>query len=480
MDKLWRSRLVRLFLALVIIGIVTCLGLIQADVYGLVKASRCPECGQIYMEDTGFCGKDGKSLAEVDVEMVCPDCGEKGQSGEKFCRRHGKSLIPQLPEVTEGIPEGLTEEQAKELAKKFIEKGDKLREEAQFEEALEEYKKAEKAYPNLPNLQYSLGGVYWQLGNKKEALRHLDKCLGLIPPNHKEREGIERYVASLEKAEIGLKPWEKEKRSQEREEERARVMKEALEKNRAKWTEMVPIPAGNFTMGADPYETMSQNARVEETPQREVYLDAYYIDKYEVTNALYWEFLDYIKRTGDHSKCCPDEPKNKDHYPEKWYEDRYFDHPDYAVIRVDWYDAYAFAAWAGKRLPTEAEWEKAARGTDGRRFPWGDVFSASRVNWGAAGSLSVGSYEAGNSVYGCNDMAGGVMEWCSDWFDRYYYKTSPNSNPKGPEAPTGTRAMRGGSLFANTVYLLRCSKRSMGKPDERNKAVGFRCAADAK
>ncbi|HHT9132591.1 MAG TPA: tetratricopeptide repeat protein, partial [Candidatus Tripitaka californicus] len=236
----------RLFLSLVIIGITAWLGLIQADVYGLVKARRCPECGQIYMEDTVFCGKDGKSLAEVEVEMVCPDCGEKGQSGEKFCRRHGKLLIPQLPEVTEALPEGLTGEQAKELAKKFIEKGDKLREEAQFEEALEEYKKAEKAYPDLPNLQYSLGGVYWQLGNKKEALRHLDKCLGLIPPNHKEREGIERYVASLEKAEIGLKPWEKEKRFQEKEEERARVMKEALEKNRAKWTEMVPIPAGNF------------------------------------------------------------------------------------------------------------------------------------------------------------------------------------------------------------------------------------------
>ncbi|HLA38124.1 MAG TPA: SUMF1/EgtB/PvdO family nonheme iron enzyme, partial [Candidatus Brocadiales bacterium] len=82
--------------------------------------------------------------------------------------------------------------------------------------------------------------------------------------------------------------------------------------------------------------------------------------------------------------------------------------------------------------------------------------------------------------YGCNDMAGGVMEWCSDWFDRYYYKTAPNSNPKGPEAPTGTRAIRGGSLFANSAYLLRCSKRSMGKLDERNKAVGFRCAADAK
>jgi formylglycine-generating enzyme required for sulfatase activity len=385
-----------------------------------------------------------------------------------------------LPEEAETVPEGLTEEQAKELARKFMEKGDKLREDALYEDALAEYKKAEKAYPDLPNLQYDLGGVYWQLGNKKEALKHLDRCLSLIPPNHREREDIERYVAMLEKSEVGLKPQEKEKRLQEREEERNRIMKDAVEKNKAKWSEMVFIPAGTFTMGEDPYELISENAREEETPKRDVYLDAFYIDKYEVTNALYWEFLDYIKRTGDHSKCHPNEPKNKDHTPEKWFEDRYFDHPDYPVNRVDWYDAYAFAAWAGKRLPTEAEWEKAARGTDARRFPWGDVFSASRVNWGATGPLSIGSYTAGKSVYGCEDMAGGVIEWCSDWFERKYYSWAPTTNPKGPEKSSGVRAMRGGSLFANSAYLLRCSKRSFGRPDERNKAVGIRCAADAK
>ncbi len=450
----------------------------------LVRAKKCPDCGQIYMEEIGFCGRDGKELVDADVMLVCPECGQKGEPGEKFCRLHGKELVPKLPEEVEIIPEGLTEEQAKELAKKFIEKGNKFKDEALFEEALEEYKKAERAYPDLPNLQYALGGVYWQLGNKKEALKHLDKCLSLLPPYSKEhsqeRERIENYIAMLEKGDIGMKPWEKEKRLQEREEERAKVMKEALAKNKAKWTEMIPIPAGSFIMGSTPYEVMSQSAREEETPQREIYLDAYYIDKYEVTNALYWEFLDYIKRTGDHSKCHPGEPKNKDHTPEKWYEDRYFDHPDYPVVRVDWYDAYAFASWAGKRLPTEAEWEKASRGSDGRRFPWGDVFSASRVNWGAAGSLTVGSYESGNSVYGCGDMAGSIIEWCADWFDRNYYNRATNNNPKGPEAPTGVRVMRGGSLFANSAYLLRCAKRSFGRPDERNKAVGFRCAADAK
>ncbi|MDO8136377.1 MAG: SUMF1/EgtB/PvdO family nonheme iron enzyme [Candidatus Brocadiales bacterium] len=451
-----------------------------AETDNLVKAKRCPECGQVYLEDIGFCGKDGKTLEDIEVELCCPQCGEKGSAGETFCRKDGKKLEPVSPKVVDELPENLTEEQAKELAKKHIEKGNSLKEEARFEEALEEYKKAESISPSTASLQYDLAGVYWQLGNKKEALKHLDECLRLIPPNNKERAQVESYIAMLEKAEIGLKPWEKEKRLEEKAKERAEVMKKALAENKAKWSETVLVPAGSFIMGSDEPDEMTKMAKLEETPQREVYLGAYYIDKYEVSNAIYWEFLDYIKTTGDHSKCYPGEPKGKDHTPDKWYEDRYYDHPDYPVVRVDWYDAYAFAAWAGKRLPTEAEWEKAARGTDGRRFPWGDTFSSTRCNWGATGPLVIGSYQTGNSIYGCYDMAGGVIEWCNDWFDRYYYKRSPNIDPKGPEHDTGVRSMRGGSLFANAVYQLRCSKRSFGNPDERNKAVGFRCAADAK
>lgn len=446
-----------------------------------LKAKRCPGCGQIYLEDVKFCGKDGKELEVVETVLICPQCWRKGIPGETFCRYDGERLEPVLAEKVEAVPKGLGEDQIKDLAKEHLEKADQLREKALFEEALEEYLKAEELDPSNPAVHYNLGGVYWKLGKKKVALGHLDECLRLIPyENTEERERIERYVAMLEKAEIGLKPWEKEKRFQEKEERRNKIMTEALKENKAKWDEMVIIPAGSFLMGSKYTDEMTRNARLEEVPQREVYLDAFYMDKYEVTTAQYWEFLQYIRKTGDHSKCYPGEPKNKDHTPDKWYEDRYFDHPDFPIARVDWYDAYAYAAWRGKRLPTEAEWEKAARGTDGRRFPWGDVFSASRVNWGATGSLSVGSYEGGESVYKCRDMAGGVLEWCSDWFDRYYYKRGPTSNPRGPEKSTGVRSMRGGSLFANSVYQLRCSKRSFGKPDERNKAVGIRCAADVK
>ncbi|MEE9583875.1 MAG: SUMF1/EgtB/PvdO family nonheme iron enzyme, partial [Candidatus Brocadiales bacterium] len=444
-----------------------------------LKTQRCPACGQIYLKDEEFCGKDGSKLEAVEAELICPKCGRKGQPGETFCRNDGVKLESKLARESEIIPEEIGQEQLKELANEQLEKADQLREDALFEESLAEYLKALELDPSNPSLHYKLGGVYWQLGDKKTALKHLDKSLTLIPyENTAARERIERYVDALEKAEIGLKPWEKEKRLQDKEARRSEIMTKALEENRAKWEEMVIIPAGTFFMGSKYREEMSQNARLEETPQKEVYLDAFYIDKHEITNAQYWGFLEYVRKTGDHSKCYPDEPRNKDHTPDKWYEDRYFDHPDFPVVRVDWYDAYAYAAWAGKRLPTEAEWEKAARGTDGRRFPWGDVFSASRVNWGATGPLTVGSYEEGKSVFGCYDMAGGAIEWCSDWFDRYYYKRGPISNPKGPEESTGVRSMRGGSLFANSAYQLRCTKRSYGRPDERNKAVGFRTLAE--
>ncbi len=471
----------RLFLCVLFV-ITTCI--VTSSVWPETEATtikRCPDCGQIYKQDIRFCGKDGTELELVEGELICPKCKQIGAASEIFCRNDGEKLVPVEGAKSEpSTSQEFSEEELKELAKIHMEKGDQMREEAYFSDALEEYLKVLELDPSDPAAHYKLGGVYWQLGDKKVALKHLDECLALIPYENKEARGrIERYVATLESAEIGLKSHEKLERLEEKKNRRAEIMNKALKENKAKWNEMVIIPAGGFMMGSKFRDEMSQNARLEETPQREVYLDAFYMDKYEVTNVQYWEFLEHISKTGDHSKCYPGEPGNKDHTPEKWYEDRYFDHPGFPVTRVDWYDAYAYAAWAGKRLPSEAEWEKAARGTDARRFPWGDVFSSSRVNWGATGPLTVGSYTEGDSVFGCHDMAGSVIEWCSDWFDRYYYKRGPTSNPKGPQKSTGVRSMRGGSLFANSAYLLRCTKRSLGKPNERNRAVGIRTAADA-
>ena len=178
-----------------------------------------------------------------------------------------------------------------------------------------------------------------------------------------------------------------------------------------------------------------------EAPQHTVYLDAYSIDKYEVANARYQACVDAGGCTAPHD-------------PSSATRTSYYGNPDYAgypVINVDWGQAETFCAWEGKRLPTEAEWEKAARGTDGRIYPWGnqnptcDLANGVVQGKRCVGDTSpVGSYAAGASPYGVMDMAGNVWEWVNDWYDENYYSHSPASNPPGP-ATGDTRVLRGGS-----------------------------------
>jgi len=461
----------------------------------ITKNKLCPECNRIYPGDISFCSVDGKQLIEYTEEvLICPTCKQKANPGEKFCKNDGTQLIPQsstdkktsLPDKKMEInlpPDATQEEKMKAALYHFME-GNRLREELNdFEGALEEYKKAETLNPEFPTLHFHMGGIYWKLGNQREALTHLDKCKTLLeaqPPEtkldenyQKTLQGVKIYISKLEK---GLKPLEKNQRKEFTLAERGEKMKNALVENRGKWSEMILIPAGKFTMGTTEDEFIP-----EETPLHEIHLEAYYIDKYEVTNAQYWEFLQYLKTTGDHSKCFPGEPKGKDHTPgtpHTGWDYPYYDYPDYPVSRVDWYDAYAYAGWAGKRLPTEAEWEKATRGTDGRRFPWGNVWDAKRCNIGPDAPLTVGSFEFGKSPYGCLDVIGSVSEWCNDWYHPEYYQTSPSVNPKGPENSTGMRVIKGGSLFAPYAYKMRCAVRIFGKPEDRNKSIGFRCVKD--
>ena len=360
---------------------------------------------------------------------------------------------------------------------KYIQTANSLREiQNDYNGALGFYKKAIELDPNRSSLHWYIAGVYWKLDNHAKAMEHLESCRRLMPQDPEELNEVDDFIGKLMDY---LTVEEKREIAQKRVNDRRQLMESALKTNKGKWEEMTLVPAGEFLMGS-----REEDFIPEEMPQHAVIIDAFYIDRYEVTNAQYWEFMDYIMKTGDHSKCSTSEPINKSHLPGnsfRGYEYKYYNYPDYPVTRVDWYDAYAYAAWAGKRLPTEAEWEKAARGTDGRRFPWGNVWEIKFCNVGTDGNLpvSVGSFEEGNSVYGCYDMTGSVSEWCEDWYHPEYYLSSPKKNPKGPIKGTGKRIIRGGSMFAQNVYKLRCAVRMFGEPGDRNKSVGFRCAKDA-
>lgn len=197
---------------------------------------------------------------------------------------------------------------------------------------------------------------------------------------------------------------------------------------------LIEISASSFTMGSNDYDT--------EKPVRTVFLDKYYIAKYEVTVG---QFKKYCNATG---KTMLEQPSwnNRD------------DHP---MINITWYDAEAYCNWASLRLPTEAEWEGAARGTDGRKYPWGNEWDAIKCNSCQKGdgfkkTAPVGSFSSGVSPYGCYDMAGNVWEWCNDWYDGSYYGNSPSSNPTGPSSGVN-RVLRGGSwnFVANSCQSAR-------------------------
>jgi iron(II)-dependent oxidoreductase len=244
--------------------------------------------------------------------------------------------------------------------------------------------------------------------------------------------------------------------------------------------DMVPIPAGSFLMGST--RQVDRNAYPAEFPQRRVYLDAYDIDKYEVS-AL--QFLRFVLAT--------DRPPLIDwRYDGGNFQESMTHHP---VMHVTWYDADAYCKWAGKRLPTEAEWEKAARGEDGRVYPWGNQPAGlSRSNFGRTGLsgpvrdrperlmlyppvISVDKYDNAVSPYGIYQMAGNVSEWVSDWYDAKYYSSGPDRNPPGPSQGT-QKGFRGGG-WVDSTPAVRAAQRNGADPNTKMNWLGFRCARSA-
>jgi formylglycine-generating enzyme required for sulfatase activity len=209
----------------------------------------------------------------------------------------------------------------------------------------------------------------------------------------------------------------------------------------------------------------------DEGPEYVVDVKAFQIDKYEVTNLQYKQFIDATNR------------KSPSHFRSRTYPEGKVDHP---VVYVSWFDAHAYCEWAGKRLPTDIEWEKAARGTDGRDYPWGDDFNVNKLNsplrWKSLNmegdTTPAGSFEGGKSPYGLYDMAGNVWEWTDSWYTQYPGNIWPSEN-YGEQY----KVLKGGSWWDCSFYQCGVSapvfNRSYFKQNIKNSSFGFRCAKNA-
>jgi len=230
---------------------------------------------------------------------------------------------------------------------------------------------------------------------------------------------------------------------------------------------MILIPAGVFSMG-------SEDRGPDEKPVHKVYLDAYYMCRYEVTNQEYYKFWE---ATGKHT------PESfADEYGVSTWPGRAMKFPRHPVVGVTWHDAVAYAEWVGMRLPTEAEWEKAARGPTSRLWPWGNSLRPYANTWngkdGYDNSIApAGAYPDGKSYYGVMDMAGNVWEWTADWYSETYYFHSPERNPRGANMRSW-RVIRGGSWSDN---MNRCTTtfRFYFYPSLKTSFIGFRLAKTA-
>jgi eukaryotic-like serine/threonine-protein kinase len=242
---------------------------------------------------------------------------------------------------------------------------------------------------------------------------------------------------------------------------------------------LVYVPEGAFQMGItdDEYKKAVQLCTadgtnqnkceasiIDEKPRHTVWLDAFWMDQTEITNGMYMKCVD--------AGICQPPQKTHSNNQLDYYGAKQFE--AYPVIYIDWNQANKYCLWAGRRLPTEAEWEKAARGIDGRLYPWGEVIDSNKGNFLGRDTTRVGIFPQGASPYGALDMAGNVWQWVADWYVSSYYTESVERNPQGP--PTGgCRVIRGGSWNANSLTL-RSANRYCMDPAQAEGVIGFRCA----
>ena len=298
----------------------------------------------------------------------------------------------------------------------------------------------------------------WQSLEEVTAWRLLEEAKGLIADGLAQPDQMKLAEEALDGAnELGLNNEQQAVYQQLQAKIPGRRAKTLPDSPKPADAPMGLVPAGEFTMGSALKE--------DEKPVHRVYLNAFYIDKYLVTVGQYAK---YLETTGMEA-------------PPEWDTMNQAQHQKRPVVNVNWSDAATYCKWAGKRLPTEAEWEKAARGTDGRLYPWGnEAPTRLHANFGKKkwanhmALVPVGMFELGKSPYGIYDMAGNAWEWINDWYDHDYYKRSPTKNPQGPT--TGkSKVVRGGNWLYVQEFL-RSSFRYNAEPSRQHLGYGFRCA----
>ncbi len=347
----------------------------------------------------------------------------------------------------------------------LMEKADSHARLGEWKQVVDALTKAQEFDPNYPPLQYLLGVAQKKLGNFDEAEAAF-KVFLKAAPNAPEKGEVTKLLGELMA--------DREQARKRR--EAARKFQEEIDQLAKRAPPgMVPVPAGEFRMGSTEDDIAAAMQRcpqcpeesfARETPSHVVFLESFFIDRHEVTTTDYAEFLKTTQRPA----------------PDHWNEGSEPKHAKKPVIGVTWEDATEYCKWKGKRLPTEAEWEKAARGIDGRRYPWGNeranvswaTFDKCCI-WSGYGLLTpVGSLEKGVSPYGAHDMAGNAREWVQDWYDERYYAASPRNNPPGPHNGTEKVVRGGGWLQLSTG--VRTTAREKRDPAARSTSVGFRCA----
>ena len=344
----------------------------------------------------------------------------------------------------------------------------------EYAEAARCYRKTTDLDPKDKNAYSNLGNAYFWMGKSADAINPLQKACMIDP-------SCEKLLYYLGRAQFELGRLEEAKRAAEKALEinpNYQPSIELLKKIKKRKHNMVLIPAGEFQMGCD-----DRDAPTDEKPIHTVYLDDFYIDKYPVTNAQYKKFVDANPRWRKNS--VPRKYSN-DGYLKHWNGNNYpIGKDNHPVIYVSWFAAMAYAQWVDKRLPTEAEWEKAARGgLVSQIYPWGNLIDPSKANYNrnVRQTTSVGDYPTNN--YGLYDMAGNVWEWCLDGYDEDFYVRSPYRNPFAGGTlkhiidffrnVKNRRVLRGGS-WAVEPQDVRNTARAWMSPYISHHDLGFRC-----